>query len=67
MERTRQMHFRGAESYLLILDGTRRDSFDWLKHWADGVHAVCGPVPGVLACNKIDLRSQFQVSDQELL
>jgi small GTP-binding protein len=66
LERTHQMHFRGAESYMLTLDGTRRDTFDSLKHWADSVHAVCGPIPGVLACNKVDLRSQFQVSDQEL-
>ena len=66
MERTHQMHFRGAEAYMLILDGTRRDSFDSLKNWADSVQAVCGPIPGVLACNKLDLRDQFQVSDQEL-
>lgn len=66
MERTHQVHFRGAESFMLILDGTRRETFESLKGWADSVRAVCGPIPGVLACNKLDLRNQFQVSDEEL-
>ena len=66
MERTHKVHFRGAESFMLILDGTRRDTFDSLERWADSVRAVCGPIPGVLACNKVDLRSQFQVTDQDL-
>lgn len=64
-EKTHQMHFRGAESFLLVLDGTRRETFASLERWAGSVREVCGPIPGVLACNKVDLRDQFQVTQEE--
>ena len=34
--------------------------------WVEGVSELCGPVPWMLVCNKVDLRSEFVVSAEDL-
>ncbi len=65
-ERAHRLYFSGAEGVLLVVDGTRRSTFDAAGGWAKRVRSACGPVPGVLACNKSDLRDKFEVKDGEL-
>lgn len=66
MERAHKVYFKGAESFILVVDGTRRETFDTLATWAKSVWELCGPVPGVLACNKVDIKEKFQVTDAEV-
>ncbi len=66
MERAHRVYFKGAEAFILVFDGTRRDTFDSLIYWAKTVVELCGSIPGVLAANKVDLRESFQVTPEEV-
>ena len=66
VERAHTIYFRGAEAFILVFDGTRRDTFESISYWVERVRELCGPVPGMLVCNKVDLRSEFVVSAEEL-
>jgi small GTP-binding protein len=65
MERAHRVYFKGAEAVIIVCDGTNRKSFDAVPGWAASVVELCGSIPGALAVNKVDLRPQFQVSDEE--
>lgn len=66
MERAHRVYFKGAEAFILVFDGVRRPTFDGLVGWASQVVELCGSIPGVLACNKVDLKDQFQVTEAEV-
>jgi small GTP-binding protein len=66
MERAHKVYFKEAEAFILVFDGTRRPTFDGLVQWASQVVELCGSIPGVLACNKVDLKDQYQVTDEEV-
>ncbi len=66
MERAHKLYFKGAEAYILVFDGTQRASFDSVATWAGSVRELAGPIQGVLACNKVDLKANFQVTDEEV-
>jgi small GTP-binding protein len=66
MERAHKVYFKGAEAFILVFDGVRRPTFDGLVGWAKEIVDLCGSIPGVLACNKVDLKDQFQVNDDEV-
>jgi len=65
-ERVHEMYFKGAEAFILVCDGTRRETFEAVGDWAFRARRVAGPVPGVLACNKADLKAAFKVTDAEV-
>lgn len=66
MERAHRMYFKGAEAVIIVCDGTRRPTFDSVPGWAKSVYELCGPIPGAFAINKSDLKSEFQVTDEEV-
>jgi small GTP-binding protein len=66
MERAHKVYFKGAEAFILVFDGTRRATFDGLVGWAKEIMENCGSIPGVLACNKVDLEGQFAVARGEV-
>ena len=59
-------YLRGAAGYLLVVDGTRWDTFAEVCELQALAASVVGPVPFVLALNKADLAEQWQV-DERLL
>lgn len=65
-ERIHEMHFKGAEAFIVVCDGTRRDTFEALDDWVGRARRVAGPAPGVLACNKVDLKAGFKVTEAEV-
>jgi small GTP-binding protein len=60
-QKVRMSYLRGASGYLLVVDGTRRASLDV----ALGLHAnareMLGQVPAILAINKSDLASAWDI------
>jgi small GTP-binding protein len=65
-ERAHAMHFRGAEAFMLVFDGTDRRTFDAVGGWAARARLHCGPVGGLLVCNKWDLKQRFAVTPEEV-
>lgn len=65
-QKVRMSYLRGASSYLLVADGTRKATMDVAVSLQQGVEAEIGKVPFVLALNKVDLADQWQ-ADQAAL
>ena len=48
-------YFRGASGYLLVIDGTRHNTFDTALMLRDRVEKDAGKIPYLVVINKIDL------------
>jgi small GTP-binding protein len=55
-------YLRGSSGYLLVADGTRASTFDTACALQDKARDTVGDVPFILALNKVDLASEWQVS-----
>ena len=59
-------HLRGMSGYLLVADGTRAVTLERAVELQQRVQEVVGPVPFVLALNKIDLQSLWEVGEERI-
>lgn len=60
-------YLRGASGYLLVVDGTRFQTLASARELQKMAASVVGPVPFVVALNKADLGSEWQLDDRALL
>lgn len=60
-------YLRGASGYLLVVDGTRFDTFATARDLRKMAAGVVGDVPFVMALNKADLAAQWQVDERALV
>ena len=59
-------YMRGAAGYLLVVDGTRRETLDAAMVLHHKVRAVLGETPFVMAFNKADLEKDWAFTDEDL-
>lgn len=59
-------YLRGAQAYLLVADGTRRETLDNALALRDAVEARFGRLPFVFLINKNDLQEAWEVTDAQL-
>ncbi len=60
------MHFvSGAAGFILVVDGTSRDSFEHGLELLKLIHSELGKLPFVIAINKNDLKWHFESSEIE--
>lgn len=57
-------YLRGAAGFLLIVDGTRRPTWDAALNLKEAVDEQLGEKPFVMLLNKADLREQWEVTDK---
>jgi small GTP-binding protein len=62
----RTSHLRGASGYLLVIDGTRRETLTTALDLQQRVEREVGPLPFHLLVNKSDLIDEWQLSDDDL-
>ena len=62
----RQSYLRGAAGYLLVADGTRPDTIANAVALQERAEATVGKVPFVLLLNKVDLKQDWRVNEEEL-
>jgi small GTP-binding protein len=60
-QKMRMSYLRGMHGYVLVVDGTRRQTLDDALALNDRVVAEIGKVPAVLALNKFDLADQWEI------
>jgi small GTP-binding protein len=65
-QKVRSSYLRGAAGYLLVVDGTRRASFDTALALHDRMELELGPIPFVLVLNKSDLRPEWDLEPAEV-
>jgi len=59
-------YLRGASGYLLVMDGTRKDTFDRALDLQFRTEDAIGPIPFIVVLNKVDLADEWQIGPQEL-
>src|SRR5262249_52112754 len=62
----RVSYLRGTEGYLLVTDGTRRETLHEALAFDDKVSGVLGRVPSVIVINKSDLVGDWEVEPEEV-
>jgi hypothetical protein len=62
----RKSYLRGASGYLLVADGTRRDTLPKALALQARVEETLGPVPFLLLINKSDLTDKWEMDHQEI-
>jgi small GTP-binding protein len=59
-------YLRGASGYLLVVDGTRRETIDVARTLAERVRGVVGRAPFVVVLNKADLVASWEITDHDI-
>jgi signal recognition particle receptor subunit beta len=59
-------YLRGTSGYLLVADGTRPVTLDQAIEIQGRVAEAAGPLPFLLALNKADLASQWEIDDARM-
>ena len=65
-ELLKEAYFHGAQGVLAVADVTRRDTLMELHDWIGAVSKVTGTIPIQFLANKIDLRDQMQMTEDEI-
>lgn len=59
-----ERYLRGADGYMLVVDGTRPATLDVALRLRDDVSRLCGPIPHVCLLNKHDLTEAWSLADE---
>ena len=65
-QRLQTSYLRGTSGYLLVADGTRSITLDQVLDIQKRVVEAVGAAPFLLALNKADLASQWEITDQRM-
>ena len=65
-QRLQTSYLRGTSGYLLVADGTRLITLDQAIEIQGRVTETTGPVPFLVALNKADLGSQWEINDSRI-
>jgi small GTP-binding protein len=65
-QRLQTSYLRGTSGYLLVADGTRLITLDQAIEIQSRVTEATGPVPFLVALNKTDLSSQWEINDARI-
>jgi len=66
-ELLKEAYFYGAKGILAVCDVTRRRTLDDLDDWIEGVYSVTGRVPIEFLANKVDLKDESEVGEEEMV
>ncbi len=65
-ELLQEQFFQGAQGILAVADVTRPETLDDLYVWIDQIDRITGPLPIVLAVNKVDLPAESHMPESNL-
>ena len=67
LQTVQKSYLRGASGYLLVVDGTRYETFAAVRDLQKLAASVVGAAPFVLALNKADLASEWKIDEKSLI
>jgi small GTP-binding protein len=59
-------YLRGSSGYLLVVDGTRHNTWEKALELQQRVEDVLGKIPFVLVMNKLDLQEEWEINHLEV-
>jgi hypothetical protein len=63
LQKVRMSYLRGASGYFLVVDGTRRSTFETALALQAKVEEIIGAVPFILVLNKLDLQADWELEE----
>src|SRR5467141_3727273 len=66
-ELLKEAYFYGARGILAVCDVTRRKTLEDLDDWIEGVYSVTGKIPIEFLGNKVDLKDQIQITEDDMV
>jgi small GTP-binding protein len=63
LQKVEMTYLRGASGYLLIADGTRRDTLETARMLQRRVNETSGPLPFIFLINKSDLLNEWEIEE----
>lgn len=66
-ELLKEAYFYGAKGILAVCDSTRKKTLGDLDDWIEGVYSVTGKIPIEFLANKVDLKDQVQIAEDDLV
>jgi len=65
-QKVRMSYLRGSSGYLLVVDGTRRNTLDKALELQQRVEETIGKVPFILVLNKSDTSHEWEIENREI-
>ena len=65
-QKVRMSYLRGSSGYLLVVDGTRKNTLDKALDLQTRVEEAIGKVPLILVLNKSDMMDEWEINEQEI-
>jgi len=65
-QKVRMSYLRGSSGYLLVVDGTRRNTLDKALELQQRVEETIGKVPFILVLNKSDISNEWEIENREM-
>jgi small GTP-binding protein len=65
-QRIRESYLRGSSGYILVVDGTRKETLATALGLQRTVEGLLGPIPFALIVNKSDVRDVWEIDDAML-
>lgn len=65
-QKVRMSYLRGSSGYILVVDGTRRNTLDKAFYLQTKVEETLGKIPFILVLNKCDLTDEWEIEDIEI-
>jgi small GTP-binding protein len=63
LQKVRMSYLRGTSGYFLVVDGTRRSTFEVALALQAKVEETIGAVPFILVLNKLDLQADWELEE----
>ncbi len=65
-QKVRMSYLRGSSGYLLVVDGTRKNTLEKAFNLQTKVEDYLGKIPFILILNKWDLTDEWEIADVEI-
>lgn len=65
-QRVRMSYVKGAHAYILVIDGTRRATFDTAIQLHGQIREAHGDLPFIVALNKADQEAEWEIDNKTL-
>lgn len=65
-QKIKMSYLRGSAGYILVVDGTRRDTLGTVFQLQSKVEETIGQVPFITIINKYDLNQDWEISEEDL-
>lgn len=65
-QHVKMSYLRGSSGYILVLDGTRRETLNTALNLQEKIKSTLGDIPFIAIINKSDLNDDWEINDDDI-